>query len=68
MGGMDGTPDGQVTDLVTRRWVNFGRSGAKLIWGGEAAAVTPDARDNPFQLYYHPDNRASQEKLLSRYA
>lgn len=64
MGGMDGTPDGKVTDLVTRRWVNFGRSGAKLIWGGEAAAVTPASRDNPFQLYYHRDNCASQEKLL----
>jgi 2,4-dienoyl-CoA reductase-like NADH-dependent reductase (Old Yellow Enzyme family) len=64
MGGMDGTPDGKTTDLVTRRWVNFGRSGAKLIWGGEAAAVTPESRDNPFQLYYHPDNRASQERLL----
>lgn len=64
MGGQDGTPDGRVTDLVTRRWTNFGRSGAKLIWGGEAAAVRADARDNPFQLYYHPDNRASQEKLL----
>jgi NADPH2 dehydrogenase len=64
MGGMDGTPDGKTTDLVTRRWVNFGRSGAKLIWGGEAAAVTPESRDNPFQLYYHPDNRASQEQVL----
>jgi 2,4-dienoyl-CoA reductase-like NADH-dependent reductase (Old Yellow Enzyme family) len=64
MGGMDSTPDGRVTELVTRRWTNFGRSGAKLIWGGEAAAVSPDARDNPFQLYYQPDNRASQEKLL----
>ena len=64
MGGQDGTPDGRVTDLVTRRWTNFGRSGAKLIWGGEAAAVRADVRDNPFQLYYHPDNRACQEKLL----
>ncbi len=64
MGGMDGTPDGRVTELVTRRWTNFGRSGAKLIWGGEAVAVRADARDNPFQLYYHPDNRASQEKLI----
>lgn len=64
MGGMDGTPDGRVTELVTRRWTNFGRSGAKLIWGGEAAAVRADARDNPFQLCYHPDNRASQAQLL----
>jgi NADPH2 dehydrogenase len=64
MGGMDGTPDGRVTELVRRRWTNFGRSGAKLIWGGEAAAVTPQSRDNPFQLYYHPENRACQAQLL----
>jgi len=64
MGGMDGTADGRPTELVTRRWTNFGRSGAKLIWGGEAAAIRADARDNPFQMYYHPDNRASQEQLL----
>lgn len=64
MGGMDGTLDGKATDLVTRRWVNFGRSGAKLIWGGEAVAVSREARDSPFQLYFHHDNRASHERLL----
>lgn len=64
MGGLDGTADGRATDLVTRRWVNFGRSGAKLIWGGEAVAVSAESRDNPFQLYHHPDNRASHAGLL----
>ena len=64
MGGMDASPEGRATALVTRRWTNFGRSGAKLIWGGEAVAVRRDARDSPFQLCYHPDNRASQEQLL----
>jgi 2,4-dienoyl-CoA reductase-like NADH-dependent reductase (Old Yellow Enzyme family) len=64
MGGFDGSPDGKATELVTRRWVNFGRSGAKLIWGGEALTVRREVRDNPYQLYYHPDNRASHEKLL----
>ena len=34
MEGWDCTPDGHPTDLVRRRWANFGRSGAKLIWGG----------------------------------
>ena len=42
MEGWDCTADGHPTDLVRRRWSNFGRSGAKLIWGGEAAAVRPD--------------------------
>jgi NADPH2 dehydrogenase len=50
MEGWDGTTDGRPTDLVLRRWKNFGRSGAKLIWGCEAAAVRPDGRANPNQL------------------
>lgn len=50
MEGWDGTTDGRPTDLVFRRWKNFGRSGAKLIWGGESMAVRPDGRANPNQL------------------
>lgn len=50
MEGWDGTRDGMPTDLTTRRWENFGVSGAKLIWGGEAVAVRPDGRANPNQL------------------
>jgi NADPH2 dehydrogenase len=50
MEGWDGTTDGRPTELVFRRWRNFGLSGAKLIWGGEAAAVRPDGRANPNQL------------------
>ena len=42
MEGWDGTKDGRPTELTTRRWKNFGRSGAKLIWGGEAVAVQKD--------------------------
>jgi len=50
MEGWDGTEDGRPTDLTRRRWIRFGRSGAKLIWGGEAVAVRPDGRANPNQL------------------
>jgi 2,4-dienoyl-CoA reductase-like NADH-dependent reductase (Old Yellow Enzyme family) len=50
MEGWDGTPDGRPTDLTRRRWRNFGLSGAKLIWGGEAVAVRHDGRANPNQL------------------
>ena len=50
MEGWDGTRDGSPTDLVFRRWRNFGKSGAKLIWGGEAFAVRPSGRANPNQL------------------
>ena len=50
MEGWDGTDDGRASDLTTRRWRQFGESGAKLIWGGEAVAVRHDARANPNQL------------------
>jgi NADPH2 dehydrogenase len=50
MEGWDGTADGAPTDLTRGRWCNFGYSGAKLIWGGEAVAVRPDGRANPNQL------------------
>lgn len=55
MEGWDAGSDGQPTELVKRRWENFGRSGAKLIWGGEAVAVQPDGRANPHQLMINPD-------------
>jgi 2,4-dienoyl-CoA reductase-like NADH-dependent reductase (Old Yellow Enzyme family) len=50
MEGWDGSADGRPSELTFRRWRNFGRSGAKLIWGGEAVAVRPDGRANPNQL------------------
>ena len=55
MEGWDGTRDGRPTDLTRRRWRNFGLSGAKLIWGGEAVAVRPDGRANPNQLMLNPE-------------
>jgi len=50
MEGWDGTPHGEPSDLTRRRWRNFGVSGAKLIWGGEAFAIRHDGRANPHQL------------------
>ena len=38
MEGWDANPDGSPTEFTLRRWRNFGLSGAKLIWGGAAAA------------------------------
>jgi 2,4-dienoyl-CoA reductase-like NADH-dependent reductase (Old Yellow Enzyme family) len=54
MEGWDGTADGRPTDLVRRRWHRMGASGAKLVWGGEAVAVTNDGRANPQQLAIGP--------------
>ena len=50
MEGWDGTPQGLPSELVERRWRHFGASGAKLVWGGEAAAVRHEGRANPRQL------------------
>lgn len=50
MEGWDGTADGSPSERTIHRWRNFGRSGAKLIWGGEAVAVSHEGRANPNQL------------------
>jgi len=50
MEGWDSTRDGRPTELTRRRWQRFGLSGAKLIFGGEAAAVRPDGKGSPSQL------------------
>ena len=63
MEGWDGTTDGRPTDLTRRRWKNFGLSGAKLIWGGEAVAVRPDGRANPNQLLINSKTVGDLEAL-----
>lgn len=54
MEGWDGSLDGNPTENTVRRWQRFGRSGAKLIWGGEAVAVGHEGRANPNQLMIAP--------------
>ena len=50
MEGWDATPDGSPSANTVRRWQRFGCSGGKLIWGGEAVAVSHEGRANPNQL------------------
>src|SRR5258708_38799918 len=50
MEGWDATPDGNISESMLRRWRRLGTSGAKLVWGGEAAAVSHAGRANPNQL------------------
>jgi NADPH2 dehydrogenase len=64
MEGWDANRDGSPSEHTLRRWQNFGRSGAKLIWGGEAAAVQPEGRANPNQTLATPANRTGLERLL----
>src|SRR5262250_3766336 len=63
MEGWDGTLDGKPSDATIRRWRNFGLSGAKLIWGGEAVAVRHDGRANPNQLLMSEQNKAGLAEL-----
>lgn len=63
MEGWDGTTDGKPSELTLRRWRNFGLSGAKLIWGGEAVAVRHDGRANPNQLRMSDQNLSAIESL-----
>jgi NADPH2 dehydrogenase len=63
MEGWDGTPDGNPSEHTLRRWQRFGRSGAKLIWGGEAVAVCHEGRANPNQLLAASHTRAGLARL-----
>jgi NADPH2 dehydrogenase len=63
MEGWDGTADGNPSEHTIRRWRRFGQSGAKLIWGGEAAAVSREARANPRQLVIAPHTERGLARL-----
>jgi NADPH2 dehydrogenase len=63
MEGWDGTADGAPSENTVRRWQRFGRSGAKLIWGGEAVAVSHEGRANPNQLLAAPRMQESLAHL-----
>jgi len=63
MEGWDGTVSGEPSPLTLRRWENFGTSGAKLIWGGEAVAVRADGRANPHQLLLTEQTQGALARL-----
>ncbi|MCU1242506.1 MAG: namA 2 [Candidatus Acidoferrum typicum] len=63
MEGWDGTADGNATENTLRRWRRFGQSGAKLIWGGEAVAVSHAGRANPHQLVIAERTRSGLAQL-----
>jgi NADPH2 dehydrogenase len=63
MEGWDATSDGNPSEHTIRRWQRFGRSGAKLIWGGEAVAVCHQGRANPNQLLAASHTQAGLARL-----
>lgn len=64
MEGWDANHDGSPSAYTLRRWRNFGLSGAKLIWGGEAAAVEESGKANPRQTLATDSNRAGLKLLV----
>src|SRR5439155_15917122 len=63
MEGWDGTSDGNPSGHTIHRWKKFGRSGGKLIWGGEAVAVSHAGRANPNQLVMAERTRVGLAEL-----
>ncbi len=63
MEGWDALPDGNPSEHTLRRWRRFGNSGASLVWGGEAVAVSHEGRANPNQLVIAPHTLAGLAKL-----
>ena len=63
MEGWDATRDGAPSENTVRRWQRFGRSGGKLIWGGEAVAVSHEGRANPNQLLATPRTQQALAQL-----
>ena len=64
MEGCDGTADGKPDDLTFRRYQRFGAGGAKLIWG-EAAAVVPEGRATPRQLWVCEANTRDFARIVT---
>src|SRR5262249_13141210 len=65
MGGWDATAGGNASENTVRRWRRFGQTGGKLIWGGEAVAVSDSGRANPHQLVAAPRTEKGLAKLRS---
>ena len=62
MEGWDCLPDGSPSELTRRRWLNFAKSGAKLLYGTEACAVMHSGKSNTRQLTM---NEKSYDKIAA---
>lgn len=63
MEGWDCLPDGSPSELTRRRWLRFGQSGAKMIFGCEAAAVMLSGKSNTRQMMITAETAENIGKL-----
>ena len=66
MEGWDCFSNGEPSDLTERRWVRFGQSGAKLLYGCEAAAVMKEGKSNTRQMMMTAETVESMAKLREK--
>ena len=65
MEGWDCQADGTPSELTCRRWLRFAQSGAKLLYGTEAAAVMHSGRSNPNQLMIADHTAEALKSILA---
>ncbi len=65
MEGWDCAPDGTPSEYTRRRWLRFAASGAKLLYGTEAAAVMHSGRSNTRQLMIADHTVGALKKLCA---
>lgn len=65
MEGWDCEDNGVPSELTRRRWLRFATSGAKLLYGTEAAAVMHSGRSNPQQLMVADHTAESLKTILA---
>lgn len=63
--GEDAAQDGGPSALTMRKYTNFAKQGAGMIWF-EAVCVSDDGRDGPNQLVIKKDNLTSFKDLVQR--
>lgn len=65
MEGWDCQNDGTPSEMTRRRWLRFASSGAKLLYGTEAAAVMHSGRSSPKQLWVAEHTFSALKELCS---
>ncbi|MDD3153590.1 MAG: hypothetical protein PHS41_01890 [Victivallaceae bacterium] len=66
MEGWDCMADGTPGEFTRRRWLHFAQSGAKLLFGTEAAAVIHSGRSNPRQLMIADHTMPALRELVTQ--